>query len=195
MMTQSIEQWLRKVAYRTGEFTLRSGQKSSEYMDVKDAILHADSMLLAYAVGSKINRRCNIVAGVELGGALLAQLVAKVKLSPTLVVRKADKGYGANETHGVIGMANLPACQYGDSRDLLDVWLVEDVITTGGAVIAALDRLMLCSRLRIAGVVAAVDREQGGIEAITSHLFKYYTNEVIPVLAVTTLKAVREASI
>lgn len=190
--TVTFDQWLRGVAYKTGEFTLRSGQKSNEYMDVKDAILHPQSMYLANMASACIQQPCDVIAGVELGGALLAQLVAHVRQVPTLVVRKEEKAYGSNEIHGVIGLANLPPCQHGDDRDVLNVWLVEDVITTGGAVVGAVERLCKFGRLRLSGIVAVVDREQGGIDRIERAL---RPDLKIPVLAVTTLSKVRAATV
>ena len=194
--TAEFDSWLKRVAYKTGEFTLRSGQKSSEYLDVKEAILHPESEWIAKSFTlrtPKIGRLAveyDAVAGMELGGALLANLIAYRLRCAALAIRKEDKGYGSNEPHGIVGMGNMQPGRWGRTGPLR-VWLVEDVITTGGAVIQSIERLRKADDIWIMGVLTVVDREQGGIEKIKEAL----GDEKTPVSAVTTLSKVRAATV
>ncbi len=183
---------LRHTAYRhyakTGKkYKLTSGQLSDEYLDVKNSILDPDvSFNLTCAVTSIIGSgRCNIVAGVELGGALLALLVAKMRIRPCLVVRKDERTHG-NTVRGLEGIENIEGAEFSFSdNDKLDVWLIEDVITTGESALKAVNRLETFDRFRVIGVVAVVDREQGGIQAIKEKHPKLF------VQALTTLSEIR----
>jgi orotate phosphoribosyltransferase len=110
----------------TGEFTLRSGQAATEYFDKylfesDPALLGrlADAMLGLVPVGTEL------LGGLELGGVpIVTALSARTGL-PALFVRKRAKEYGT--------------CKLAEGADVTGrrVTLVEDVITTGGAVRAA----------------------------------------------------------
>jgi len=112
----------------TGEFTLRSGQVASEYFD--KYLFESDPQLLARVVAQMsdlLPEGTELLGGLELGGVpIVTVLSARVGL-PALFVRKKAKEYGTCK------LAEGPAV---DGRR---VTLVEDVITTGGAVREALE--------------------------------------------------------
>jgi orotate phosphoribosyltransferase len=181
---------LKRTAYRhykdTGRrYTLTSGQVSDEYIDIKNTILHPqEGGILAAHVASAIGlHACDGVAGVELGGALLTVLVSRARMVPALVVRKEARNHGAT-VNGVDGLENLETFSSMKPR----VWLIEDVITTGGSTLKALERLESVVNIVTVGVVAVVDREQGGMAAIKE---KY---PGLWVKALTTLRDIRELS-
>lgn len=150
---------LKACAYKTGAFTLSSGQQATEYIDVKTALLHpscrqdiVDKVCLLMPKGPDI-----VVAGLELGGALLANAVAQhLKLS-TIVIRKNDRQHGTRKL--LEGQDNV----LGEEVTTV---LVEDVITTGRSTIEALEALRLDPRLCVNKIITVIDRQQGGIEAI-----------------------------
>jgi orotate phosphoribosyltransferase len=103
---------------------------------------------------------CEAVAGVELGGCPLASAVSLVSFVrgrplPALYVRKEAKDHGSRRQ--VEGDKAL--------RPGLPVVILEDVITTGGSTLKAVDKLRSLGAA-VVGVVALVDRLEGGAEAI-----------------------------
>lgn len=109
-----------------GQFTLRSGQIADEYFD--KYLFEADPQLLrrvAGAMQSLLPPATDVLGGLELGGIPIVAVLGQLTGIPTLFVRKQAKPYGT--------------CKLaeGDPVGGKTVTLVEDVITTGGAVIAA----------------------------------------------------------
>jgi orotate phosphoribosyltransferase len=108
----------------SGVFTLRSGLTSEEYFD--KYLFESDPKLLkrvAEAMVSLIPRGTDLVGGLELGGVPLATVVSQLSGLPALFVRKQAKDYGTERlAEGVIDITGRR------------VTLIEDVITTGGAV-------------------------------------------------------------
>lgn len=170
----TLEQFL-KPYLRTGDFQLSSGERSSEYLDVRAAILAENNGIAWQAFG--LIPAVDAFAGVVLGGALLALRLAQWRNSvPALAVRAEPKQHGLQQQ--VEGLANV---QPGAM-----VALVEDVVTSGGSVLRAADALHAAG-LRVVHVLAVVDREQGGLERVRAAL------PGVPVLALTTLEKVRGA--
>jgi orotate phosphoribosyltransferase len=151
-----IEQ-LREHALVIGEVTLTSGRTAQYYVDVKRAILlpagfHALSQLVA-AEAQRLG--ATAVGGTTMGADPIACAAlaggAEVK---AFFVRKDRK------EHGLQRWVEGPFLDDGD-RCLV----VEDVVTTGGSTMHALDRLGEDGR-EVVGVVSVLDRLAGGAEAI-----------------------------
>ena len=107
----------------TGEFTLRSGQVASEYFD--KYLFEAQPDLLdrvADRMVALVPEGTELLGGLELGGVPLATALSARTRLPALFVRKQAKEYGT--------------CKLAEGPDFAGrrVLLVEDVITTGGAV-------------------------------------------------------------
>ncbi len=130
----------------TGSFTLRSGQIATEYFD--KYLFEARPDLLrrvAEAMVPLLPGRVDLLGGLELGGVPIATMVSQLTGIPTLFVRKQAK------THGT--------CRLAEGADVTGrtVVLIEDVITTGGAVRDAA-RELRADGARIEVVVCAIDR-------------------------------------
>jgi orotate phosphoribosyltransferase len=129
-----------------GRFTLRSGQVSDEYFD--KYLFESDPLLAARVIGAMralLPDGTEMLAGLELGGIPLVTLLSQATGMPALFVRKQAKSYGtARQVEG------------GDPAGRT-VALVEDVITTGGAVVAAA-RAMRDLDATVTTVVCAIDR-------------------------------------
>ena len=133
----------------TGEFTLRSGQVASEYFD--KYLFETDPDLLARVATAMVPllpEGTELLGGLEMGGIPLVTVVSAQSRVPALFVRKEAKTYGT--------------CKLAEGPDVAGrrVTLIEDVITTGGAVRNA------AVALRDAGaavetVVCAIDRSPG----------------------------------
>lgn len=106
-----------------GQFELRSGQLSHEYFD--KYLFESDPQLLrrvCEAMVPLIPSDTDLLGGLELGGIPLATVVSQLTGIPTLFVRKSAKTYGT--------------CKIAEGADITGktITLIEDVITTGGAV-------------------------------------------------------------
>lgn len=160
----------------TGEFTLRSGQVSAEYFD--KYLFEADPLLLARVareMAQLVPHDTEVLAGLELGGIPIVTALSQILGIPALFVRKQAKTYGTAK------LAEGPA--YAGKR----VTVVEDVITTGGAVRDATSALRAGGAL-VEVVLCAIDRSPAE-EAPLADLGL----EVRPVLTKAELDAARAA--
>jgi len=151
---------LREAAYLEGDFVLRSGKRSRYYLDkyrfeTRPDILAALGERIAQAV-SEFEPEAVRLAGPELGAVALAAAGSLASGLPFLIVRKAAKEYGtSNRVEG--------AYDEGDW-----VCLVEDVVTSGGALLEAVAALREAG-LTVRTAVCVVDREEGGADALARH--------------------------
>jgi orotate phosphoribosyltransferase len=130
----------------TGEFTLRSGQVASEYFD--KYLFETDPDLLARVAAAMVPLvpdDTDLLGGLEMGGIPIVTVLSARSRLPALFVRKQAK------TYGTCKLAEGPAV---DGRR---VTLVEDVITTGGAVRDATQALREAGAV-VETVVCAIDR-------------------------------------
>ena len=150
-----IEMLVSTEALRFGDFTLASGKKSPYYIDIKKAITRP-AILRAIAAGiAPFASRADRIAGVELGAVPIAVAVAMETGKPYIMVRKERKEHGiAKDFEGDL--------ETGDR-----VIFVEDVVTTGGTLVRAIDRIR-GHGADVSEVVAVVDREEGGKEALAA---------------------------
>jgi len=136
-------------ALQFGTFTLASGKTSSYYVDIKRAITRPD-LLRTIADGmAPFARTADRIAGVELGAVPIAAAVSLATNKPFVMVRKATKEHGTRHDFE------------GELRPGERVLFVEDVVTTGGTLRAAIERLR-GHRALIEDCVCVVDREEGG---------------------------------
>jgi orotate phosphoribosyltransferase len=160
---ERLVELLRERSFERKRVVLASGRESDFFIDCKQAVLTAEGHAL---VGELMFEaldglpRCEAVAGVELGGCPLASavsLVSFVRGRPldALYVRKDVKDHGSRKV--VEGDRSL--------RPGLPVVILEDVITTGGSTLKAIATLRSAGA-HVVGVVALVDRLEGGAEAI-----------------------------
>ena len=137
-------------AHITGEFTLRSGAKSNEYFD--KYLFEADPKLLrdiAEALVPLVPPGVDALAGLEMGGIPLATMLSQFTGLPVLFVRKQAKEYGTCKIAEGGSVAG---------RKLL---IVEDVVTSGGAITDAA-KALLAEGAILADVICVIDRESSG---------------------------------
>lgn len=133
-----------------GEFTLRSGQVAGEYFD--KYLFESQPALLrrvAEAMVPLLPDDADLLGGLELGGVPLVTMVSSLTGTPALFVRKEAKTYGT--------------CRLAEGAEVSGrtIVLIEDVITTGGAVRAA--AVALRERgAEVRTVVCAIDRSPAG---------------------------------
>ena len=147
-----------------GDFTLRSGRKSSYYLDkygfVTDpAVLSELAERVAALAGDAGGY--DRVAGPELGGVPIATAVGLLTGKPTVLIRNAKKDYGtAKRFEGKL--------EAGDR-----VVVTEDIATSGGQAIEAARLLRDECGCEVVKVVVAIDREEGGREAVEAAGFAF----------------------
>jgi orotate phosphoribosyltransferase len=150
---------LKEHALVIGEVTLSSGQKAQYYVDAKRALLRPPAFR---AVGELIaaeaaERGATAVGGMTMGADPLASAAIGTEGGDELIaffVRKEKK------EHGLQRWIEGPVLERA-TRCLV----VEDVVTTGGSTVRAIERILEEGH-EIAGVVSVVDRLAGGGEAI-----------------------------
>lgn len=149
MSDSSLASAITSVSLLEGEFRLRSGQISSTYFDKYR--FEADPALLKRVAAEMIPllpKGSEILAGLELGGVPIATAISLATGLPAAFVRKKAKDYGT-----------CLAVEGGDVAGKCVV-LIEDVITTGGAVADAV-RLVEAAGAKVVGVVCAIWRGDG----------------------------------
>ncbi len=155
---------LKSLAYEEREVVLSSGQRSNFYVDCKQAVLSAEGhFLVGWLLGHLIAERApevEAVGGLTMGADPLASAVSTVSfLGPrpldAFYVRKEPKGHGTAEW--IEGRKLL--------RPGMPVAILEDVVTTGGSALKAVERARAFG-LRIDLIVGLVDREEGGREVL-----------------------------
>jgi orotate phosphoribosyltransferase len=162
---------LKDLSYEEGDFVLTSGKRSSYYIDAKETTLNPEGM---YLVGSlmygmvKEIPGIDAVGGVSIGGDPLvcAVLLASYGAKDTLkgfFIRKEPKGHGTNRW--IEGGKNL--------RPAMNVVILEDVITTGGSSLKAIEATEK-EGYTVKGVIGILDRLEGGKNTIESkgYMFK-----------------------
>jgi orotate phosphoribosyltransferase len=150
---------LRRHALVIGEVTLASGRKASYYVDARRALLRPAAFRAVGELVAAEATDCDATAvgGMSLGADPIACAALAVPGGDGLVaffVRKERK------EHGLQRWIEGPILEAG-TRCLV----VEDVVTTGGSTIQAIERI-LGEGLAVAGVVSVLDRLAGGGEAI-----------------------------
>ena len=169
---------LKALSYIEGEVTLASGKKSDFYIDCRQTSLHPEGAALIGDLWSDwvlaFPEEVEGVGGMTLGADPLATatsvaLYYKKKTCPAFLVRKEAKGHGTGRQ--VEGRASLP--------DGSKVIVLEDVVTTGGSTIKA---VQACRNegLEPVAVFCLVDRLEGGranVENAGLPLFSLFTRK------------------
>ena len=154
---------LRDLSFERKKVILASGRESDFFIDCKQTALTAEGhALLGELMFGALDQlpAVEAVAGVELGGCPLASAVSLTSFVhqhplPALYVRKAQKDHGSKRL--IEGDRSM--------RPGMRVAILEDVVTTGGSTLNCA-AILRGAGLVVAGVIAIVDRLEGGREAI-----------------------------
>jgi orotate phosphoribosyltransferase len=151
---------IRAHAYLEGDFVLRSGRRSRYYLDkyrfeTRPELLGPLGERIAGIVREHAPEAVRL-AGPELGAVALAASASLASGLPFMIVRKEAKEYGtSNRIEG----------EYEPGEQ---VCLVEDVVTSGGALLAAVEAVRAAG-LVVRTAVCVVDRDEGGSDELARH--------------------------
>jgi orotate phosphoribosyltransferase len=164
---QALVELIREKALKFGDFTLASGKKAKYYLDGKQVTLDSTgSRLVAEGMLDLLaaDTMPTAVGGMSIGADPITAAVitmASVRDIPLkgFLVRKESKGHGTNKfVEGPV--------QPGDTAVI-----VEDVVTTGGSSLQAIERVEAFG-MKVVGVLAVIDRMEGGREAFEARGYK-----------------------
>ncbi len=159
---------IRRKALKFGDFTLASGKKATYYLDCKQVTLDPEgALLIAEGVldllgGGQIPKA---IGGMAIGADPITAAVvtmSAVRGTPItgFMIRKEPKGHGTNQfVEGPV--------EPGD-----DVVIVEDVVTTGGSSLAAIERAEGFG-LKVVRVLGIVDRMEGGAQTFSQRGYPF----------------------
>jgi len=158
--TALAEALFRIGALRFGKFTLASGRASSYYLDLR--VVPSDPEAYGLAVAAYLamikelgEKNYDAVAGVATAGVTISSPVAYLLKKPMVYVRKEEKGHG------------LGKLVEGAVRPGWRALVVDDVVTTGGSVISAVEALRKAG-LVVKDALVLVDRLEGGKENLAA---------------------------
>jgi orotate phosphoribosyltransferase len=147
---------------KRGRFKLASGKESDFYIDARLTTMSPEGLsligTLALSALRKTGWRIDAVGGLTLGADPISYAISYASAASdrplrAFTVRKEPKAHGTGKLlEGPI--------REGDS-----VAIIEDVITTGGSALRAIEAVR-SAKMSVSGVLALVDREEGGRQAI-----------------------------
>lgn len=150
---------IRESALQFGDFTLASGKKAKFYLDCRKVTLDSrGALLIGHGMLDLIEKQdVGVVGGMAIGAdpitaAILTVAALRGKRLRGMIVRKEAKAHGTGrDVEGPV--------KAGDRAII-----VEDVVTTGGSALAAIDKVKAAG-IEVVGVLAIIDRLEGGREA------------------------------
>lgn len=151
---QTLAARIKQCAKLSGQFKLRSGLVSDTYFD-KYQFESDPSLLLsiAQAMVPLIPAGTQVLAGLEMGGIPVVTMLSQVTGLPAAFIRKQPKEYGT--------------CRYSEGKSLVgkSFVLIEDVVSSGGAILDAI-AMLKADGFRPKGALCVIDRQTGGGEAL-----------------------------
>ncbi len=140
---------LKERCYKKGDFTLSSGKETKHYINCKNVTLSGEFLrLVSLHMSSPVEEGSKAVAGLTLGADPLVAGVAMVTGYDGLIIRKEPKG------HGTQAWIEGPPQVEGAL-----ITVLEDVVTTGGSAIKAVEKLREAG-YTVNRVVTIVDRKE-----------------------------------
>jgi orotate phosphoribosyltransferase len=179
---------LASLSAKRGDFVLASGRRSNLYVDCRLTAMHPEGQLLIGRAGLAAIRQSgwpvDSVGGLTLGADPIAYAIAHAS---ALAHERGDgemvRGFTVRKEakqHGTGKLIEGPF-QAGDK-----VVVVEDVITTGGSALKAVDAIRAAGG-DVQGVLALVDRQEGGREALEAAGLKVMSlvtaEQLLPLIA------------
>jgi len=176
-------------SFKLGDFTLSSGRKSDYYVDCRTTTLHPEGAKLITKLIMPILEEWNVeqVGGLTLGADPIVSTISMAASGvswgdgekyqgdpiPAFIVRKEEKAHGTGR--------RIEGC-FEEGKPTA---IIEDTLTTGGSALKAVEAAQQAGA-EVVGVIAVVDREEGGREAVEA--------EGLPLKALFTATELKEAA-
>ena len=162
-LTELIESLYKIGAVKFGEFTLKSGQTSSIYLDLRQIVSYpAILRAVAKAMWEKVqDSSMDLVCGVPYTALPIATCLSLEHDIPMIMRRKEKKAYGTKQQ--IEG-------KYETGQSCL---IIEDVITTGGSIIETAAELEEIG-LKVQDLAILIDRQQGGRENLEQKNYRVH---------------------
>jgi len=163
---------IRARSMRLGKFTLASGRESDLYLNLKPTMMDPrGARLCAEAFLARVPPGTEYVGGIEMGAVPLTAAMAAIsdvqgKPVRTFFVRKAVKDHGTRQL--VEGLAE------GETLEGKRVLVTEDVVTTAGSVLQAVEAVRALGAI-VTDALVIVDRQEGGVENLAAHGVKLHS--------------------
>lgn len=166
---QQLIALVRELALEFGDFTLASGKKAKFYLDCRRLTLDSrGAVQVAEGILQLLQGRMpDAVGGMAIGAdpitaAIITIAGTRDQRLKGFIVRKEAKQHGkGRDVEGPV--------KPGET-----VFIVEDVVTTGGSSLAAIEKVEAAG-LKVAGVIAIIDRLEGGREAFAAKGYQLET--------------------
>ncbi len=179
---QALIALIREKALKFGDFTLASGKKASFYLDCRKVTLDSrGANLIAEGILELLGDDLpDAVGGMAIGADPITAAVITVAGQRGIslagfIVRKESKQHGTGrDVEGPVSEGQT-------------VVIVEDVVTTGGSSLQAIEKVEACG-LKVAGVIAIIDRLEGGKQAFAEKGYELRTLLTIQDFGIETAK-------
>lgn len=155
---------VREKSFERGEFTLASGKTSDKYFNLKPTMMDPEGGALSAALlhDRVLPLKCDYVGGLEMGAVPLVSALAVISFmrnapQRAFFVRKQAKEHGAR--------AQIEGLTSDDALNGKRVAMIEDVTTTGGSILKAVETVREAGAT-VEHVVTLLDREEGAREAL-----------------------------
>jgi orotate phosphoribosyltransferase len=165
---ESLAALIRQKALKFGSFTLASGKKATYYLDGKQITLDpVGAPLVAHAILDMLQQGENptAVGGMSIGADPITAAVVTLSAARGIplvgfMIRKEAKGHGTNRyVEGPVSPGQHVA-------------ILEDVVTTGGSSLAAIERAESFG-LKVVRVIGIIDRMEGGAAAFAQRGYPF----------------------
>jgi orotate phosphoribosyltransferase len=179
---------LASLSAKRGDFVLASGRRSNLYVDCRLTAMHPEGQLLIGRAGLAALRECgwpvDSVGGLTLGADPIAYAIAHAS---ALAHERGDgemvRGFTVRKEAKQHGTGKLIEGPFSAGDNVV---VVEDVITTGGSALKAVEAIRAAGG-NVQGVLALVDRQEGGREALETAGLKVMSlvtaEQLLPLIA------------
>lgn len=170
---QELFELMKELSFKKGDFTLASGKKSNFYMDCRMTTLHGRG---SYLIGRLLYDRIqelptavDVVGGMSMGAdpmvsAVICRAAEMGQLINGFLVRKEAKGHGTGRQ------------VEGYMQPWMRVVVLEDVVTTGGSAVKAIEAIRReAPQAEVVSVLSLVDRCEGGADVFKKMGIPYQT--------------------
>ena len=153
-----IDKLIKLGCFKTGNFTLKSGEKSNYYIDLRCLVSHPKILIdISDLIYHKMVNTKGKICGLPYAGIPYAQTISIMYHRSNLLLRKEQKKHGTSK---------MIEGDYNNGDDLI---IIDDILTKGTSIIESLEHL---KEFNIKKIVVIVDREEGGSKKLKDMGYK-----------------------